>query len=165
MLLANDNEIVGIGNAHAIFDAARHPRSFLSLDGADHLLTRPADAAYAASMIAAWGPRWLPTRERTGGGVTPPGPVPDGVVVVAESTARPYGQRITAGAHQLSADEPAAIGAADSGPTPYDLMLAGLGAWRRSPASSPSSNRRRPRAKPVSVRFSTRCSTSNFVSR
>jgi putative redox protein len=49
-------------------------------------------------------------------------------VVVTESGAGPYGQRITAGGHQLAADEPAAIGGSDSGPTPYDLLLAGLGA-------------------------------------
>ena len=49
-------------------------------------------------------------------------------MVVTESDARPYGQRITAGGHQLVADEPAAVGGADSGPTPYDLLLAGLGA-------------------------------------
>jgi len=56
------------------------------------------------------------------------GPPPRGVVVVAESDARPYGQRITVGGHELLADEPAAIGGADTGPGPYDLLLAALGA-------------------------------------
>jgi putative redox protein len=123
-----DDEVVRIGNARVIFEAARHPKSFISLDGADHLLTRPADAAYAASVIAAWAARYLPAPEGPDSGTLPAGPALHDVVVVTESDARPYGQRITAGGHQLVADEPAAVGGADSGPTPYDLLLAGLGA-------------------------------------
>jgi putative redox protein len=123
-----DDEVVNFGDAQVIFDAARHPKSFISLDGADHGLTRPADASYAASVMAAWAARYLPAREGPGSGTSPAGPARDDVVVVTESGAGPYGQRITAGGHQLVADEPATIGGADSGPTPYDLLLAGLGA-------------------------------------
>ena len=122
------DEVVSLDNARVIFDAARHPKSFISLDGADHGLTRPADASYAASVIAAWAARYLPAPQRQDNGTSPAGPAGHDDVVVTESDARPYGQRITAGGHQLVADEPAAIGGADSGPTPYDLLLAGLGA-------------------------------------
>ena len=125
---APDDEVVGFGDAEVIFEAARHPKSFISLDGADHGLTRPADAAFAAGVMAAWAARYLPAAEGPDRGTSTPGPARDDVVVVTESGAGPYGQRIIAGGHQLVADEPAAIGGADSGPTPYDLLLAGLGA-------------------------------------
>ena len=123
------DETVGIDNARAIFDAAHHPKSFVSLDGADHLLTRAADARFAASVLAAWASRYLPetsapspTAPRsTGAGAEP------GLVVVAENGRGPYGQTITAGQHLLSADEPQPVGR-DTGPSPYDLLLAGLGA-------------------------------------
>jgi uncharacterized OsmC-like protein/alpha/beta superfamily hydrolase len=124
---APGDQVAGIDNARVIFEAARHPKSFVSLAGADHRLTRPADAAYAAGVIAAWAARYLPAPEGPGRGASPAGAAHD-VVVVTESQARPYGQRITAGDHVLAADEPAAVGGADSGPTPYELLLAGLGA-------------------------------------
>jgi uncharacterized OsmC-like protein/alpha-beta hydrolase superfamily lysophospholipase len=123
-----DDEVVSFDNAGVIFEAARHPKSFISLDGADHGLTRPADASYAASVMAAWAARYLPAAQRPDSGTSPARPARHDVVVVTGSDSRPYGQRITAGGHQLVADEPAAIGGADSGPTPYDLLLAGLGA-------------------------------------
>jgi uncharacterized OsmC-like protein/fermentation-respiration switch protein FrsA (DUF1100 family) len=123
-----DDEVVSFGDAGGIFEAARHPKSFISLDGADHGLTRPADATYAAGVMAAWAARYLPAPEGPDRGKSPAAAAHDDVVVVTESGAGPYGQRITAGGHQLVADEPAAIGGADSGPTPYDLLLAGLGA-------------------------------------
>ena len=78
--------------------------------------------------MAAWAARSLPAPEGPASRTLPAVPARHEVVVVTESDARPYGQRITAGGHQLVADEPAAIGGADSGPTPYDLLLAGLGA-------------------------------------
>ena len=123
-----DDEVVDFGNARVIFEAARHPKSFISLDGADHLLTSPADAGYAASVIAAWAARYLPAPEAPDSAVPPAGPARRGVVVVTESDARPFGQCITVGGHHLVADEPASAGGADTGPTPYDLLLAGLGA-------------------------------------
>ena len=123
-----DDEVVSFANAWVIFEAAQSPKSFISLDGADHQLSRLADAAYAASVTAAWAARYLPVPEGPDTGASPAEPALRDVVVVTESGAGPYGQRITAGGHQLIADEPVAIGGADSGPTPYDLLLAGLGA-------------------------------------
>jgi len=112
------DEVVGIDNARRIYDAARHPKSFISLDGADHLLTDPEDATYAASILAPWAARYALGKAATTGG---------GQVVVTESGVGPYGQRVTAGRHVLTADEPTPIGL-DSGPTPYDLLLSALGA-------------------------------------
>jgi uncharacterized OsmC-like protein/alpha/beta superfamily hydrolase len=119
-----DDEVVSFGDAGVIFEAARQPKSFISLDGADHGLTRPADAAFAAGVMAAWAARYLPAPEDP----EPADLAHRDVVVVTGSEAHPFGQRIIAGGHQLVADEPAVIGGADSGPTPYDLLLAGLGA-------------------------------------
>ena len=119
---------VGIDNARCIFDAARHPKSFVSLDGADHLLTRAADARFAASMLASWASRYLCEDDcRSPESATSTVAADDGLVVVAENGRGPYGQRITVGRHLLSADEPTPVGH-DTGPSPYDLLLAGLGA-------------------------------------
>ncbi len=123
------DEIVGIDNARTIFDAARHPKSFVSLDGADHLLTRAADARFAAAMLASWATRYLDEDPvpRPGSANSSTAQTEPGLVVVSENGAGPYGQRITAGRHRLTADEPAPIGH-DGGLSPYDLLLAGLGA-------------------------------------
>jgi len=123
------DDTVGVENAREIFDAARHPKSFVSLDGADHLLTRPADARFAASVLATWASRYLtddaaPSSPSTNAAAVQ---AEEGVVVVSENGHGPYGQRITAGRHVLSADEPAPVGH-DTGPSPYDLLFAGLGA-------------------------------------
>ena len=127
VLHSPEDEVVGIGQARAIFEATSGPRAFISLDGADHRLSRPADAGYAASVMAAWAARYLPSSAGRDGGPKSSREARH-EVVVTESDARPYGQRITAGGHHLTADEPAAFGGADSGPGPYDLLLAALGA-------------------------------------
>lgn len=122
------DDTVGVENAREIFDAARHPKSFVSLDGADHLLTRPADARFASSVLAAWASRYLDDEARSSSSATAAAvPAEEGLVVVSENGRGPYGQRVTAGRHVLSADEPAPVGH-DTGPSPYDLLLAGLGA-------------------------------------
>ncbi len=122
------DETVGVDNARQIFEAARHPKSFVSLDGADHLLSRPADARFAASVLAAWAGRYLdedePTAQQAPGDHAAPG---QGEVVVAENGRGPYGQQVSVGPHVLLADEPEPLGR-DTGPSPYDLLLAGLGA-------------------------------------
>ena len=117
------DERVDIDHARRIFMAARHPKSFVSLDRADHLLSQAAEADYAAEVIAAWASRYLP-------------PAADedelradqGEVVVRESGEGRFHQSVLAGPHRLSADEPPAVGGDDRGPTPYGLLLASLGA-------------------------------------
>jgi len=112
---------VGIENATRIFEAAKHPKSFVSLAGADHLLSRPSDASYVAKVIAAWAERYLDLPE----------PQPEAIdanVVVSETRRGRFEQEISIGRHRLLADEPVSVGGLDSGPAPYDLLLAGLGA-------------------------------------
>ncbi len=114
---------VGIENAGEIFMAAKHPKSFVSLDDADHLLSRKEDAIYVATVLAAWATRYR------GAAAEPPALMAaPGSVVVQEAGEGRFAQRIAAGKHALSADEPESYGGFDSGPTPYDLLLAGLGA-------------------------------------
>ncbi|GAB3257849.1 bifunctional alpha/beta hydrolase/OsmC family protein [Nocardioides dilutus] len=122
VLHAPTDEQVGIDNARRIFDAARHPKSFVTLDGADHLLTRRADAEYAADVLAAWSARYLPDLPTP----TAP-PTPGGTVLVEESGGGRLAQSIQAGRHVWAADEPVGVGD-DTGPTPYDLLLSALGA-------------------------------------
>jgi len=112
--------IVDIDNASQIFLAARHPKSFVSLDRADHLLTQKDDARYAATVLAAWASRYLEPEAAPEDAVTG--------VRVAEAGEGRYAQLVAIGRHRLRADEPVAVGGDDSGPGPYDLLLAGLGA-------------------------------------
>ena len=112
---------VAIENASRIFQAAKHPKSFVSLDPADHLLTRKEDAAYAAEVLAAWAGRFLPEPEHALEAE------PDEVVVRDAEPGR-LAQDIAAGPHLLRSDEPRSIGGDDTGPTPYGLLLASLGA-------------------------------------
>jgi uncharacterized OsmC-like protein/alpha/beta superfamily hydrolase len=130
---APGDTIVGIDNARRIYEAARHPKSFVSLDGADHLLTKRADSAYAAEVIAAWASRYIdldsaPTAAASMPPSVPAPPVDPGTVVVTSTGAGKYTQRVTAGRHVLTADEPKSVGGDDAGPNPYDLLLASLGA-------------------------------------
>ncbi len=114
--------VVGIENATQIFSAAKHPRSFISLDPADHLLSRREDALFAGSMLAAWASRYLRAAADAA-----PAPVP-GKVVVQETRDSKFSQRVLVGQHVIRADEPVSAGGTDSGLSPYDLVLAGLGA-------------------------------------
>jgi putative redox protein len=114
--------IVEIENASKIFLAAKHPKSFVSLDRADHLLTQKADAQYAATVLAAWASRYLDAPKEAEAAETVPG------VRVAEAGEGRFAQLVQAGRHRLRADEPVAVGGDDSGFGPYDLLLAALGA-------------------------------------
>ena len=119
------DDTVGIDNATKIFVAARHPKSFVSLDHADHLLTKPADALYAADVITAWASRYIDTAKPAKAMDLAEEPRK---VVVQETRKSKFNQAITVGPHHLVADEPIAAGGEDAGPGPYDFLLAGLGA-------------------------------------
>ena len=115
------DDIVGIENASRIFTTAKHPKSFVSLAGADHLLSKKDDAVYVANVIAAWAERYLEqTAERSDEQV--------GIVLVRETGGGKFQQEIMSGPHRFLADEPVKAGGLDSGPGPYDLLLASLGA-------------------------------------
>lgn len=121
---APQDDVVGVDNASNIFGAAKHPKSFVTLDDADHLISRAKDAEYAAEVIAAWVQRYVP--------LTPPAPppgAPEGIVRVSEADPNGFLQDVNAGpSHHLLADEPLSYGGSDKGLTPYGLVSAGLGA-------------------------------------
>jgi uncharacterized OsmC-like protein/alpha/beta superfamily hydrolase len=117
------DNIVDIENAAAIFQAARHPKSFISLDRADHLLSSREDSLYVGSVLAAWARKYLeiplpasPQKDLSDNRVT------------ARTGRKGYQTEIVANGHRLIADEPIAVGGADTGPTPYDYLVTALGA-------------------------------------
>ncbi|MCP5281282.1 MAG: alpha/beta fold hydrolase [Rhodoferax sp.] len=142
LLHAPLDETVAVDNAARIYQAAMHPKSFVALDGADHLLTRPEDAQFAADVMATWARRYLGTPQsrsripqlspmamandaaQAGTAAAPQ----DDVVHVAERGSGPYTVDIRAGRHQWQADEPADVGGQDVGPTPHQMLTAALGA-------------------------------------
>ncbi len=109
--------IVSIDNAQKIFAAALHPKSFVSLDNADHLLSNEDDSRYAGRVISAWADRFLALQR----------PEPSENVRVAGQTGDKFLCRVQAGRHSLLADEPAANGGDDLGPDPYKYLAAALG--------------------------------------
>ncbi len=117
------DDTVGIDSASHIFTSAKHPKSFISLAGADHLLSRSGDAAYVARVIAAWAERYLDMAADIQPAETMPG-----TVLVRETRRGQFQQEVISGAHHFLADEPVKAGGLDSGPGPYDLLLASLGA-------------------------------------
>lgn len=115
--------IVNIDNAAKIFTAARHPKSFVSLDPADHLMSNRADALYAGQLLADWALRYVPAPRAE----APPAAQP-GKVLVRETREGKFTNQVFVGAHVIRADEPVAAGGLDTGPGPYDLLCASLGA-------------------------------------
>lgn len=118
------DDTVSIDNASQIFLAAKHPKSFVTLDNADHLITRPRDAEYAADVIAAWLRHYVD--------LTPPAPppgAPEGIVRVSEADPDGFLQDVQSGPdHHIHADEPLSYGGTNRGLSPYGLLAAGLGA-------------------------------------
>ncbi|MXO50555.1 alpha/beta fold hydrolase [Erythrobacter gaetbuli] len=110
--------VVGIEHASALFQAAKHPKSFVSLEGANHLLLDEEDARFAASVIAAWAHRYMP--------LSADWPMPEEGIVACTGHGK-FGTEVHTVSHQFIADEPKSYGGDDGGPTPYDLLNAALG--------------------------------------
>ncbi|HUN99869.1 MAG TPA: bifunctional alpha/beta hydrolase/OsmC family protein [Bradyrhizobium sp.] len=125
---APTDDTVNIDNATRIFVAAKHPKSFVSLADADHLLTNRRDANYVADVIAAWAERYI--EPATMDNATESAEAPRKVVVRETRAAGKFQNTVSIGMHHLLADEPASAGGEDSGPGPYDFVLAGLGACK-----------------------------------
>jgi len=121
VLHAPQDRIVSVDNAERIYMAARHPKSFISLDGADHLLTKKEDGHYAGEVIASWANRYLdkpaenPLRSNS-------------QVAVRLNAADAFTSEVKSGKHYFVADEPEKVGGNDFGPSPYELVSSGLGA-------------------------------------
>lgn len=120
ILHSPQDEIVNVDNARLIYEEASHPKSYVSLDGADHLLSRKEDSLYVGQLIGSWASRYLPQQRKQ--------KVQTDEAVLAQLNEGPFLTRILAGQHHLVADEPEDIGGENLGPTPYELVAAGLGA-------------------------------------
>lgn len=120
ILHSPQDAVVGIANAEEIYRNARHPKSYVSLDGADHLLSNKKDAQYVGGLIAGWVKRYIYIPEET--------PLFTEKEVVVRNDSDAYTSEIRAGVHSLTADEPIKDGGDNFGPSPYELLLAGLGA-------------------------------------
>lgn len=120
LLHSPQDDTVGIANAGEIYSHAMHPKSFISLDGADHLLSKKEDSQYAGNVIAGWAQRYIdPTQDDKPLGRAQ---------AVAQIGIDKFTTDIQMGKHAIRADEPIEMGGNDFGPSPYDLLLASLGA-------------------------------------
>ncbi|MCI4668686.1 MAG: bifunctional alpha/beta hydrolase/OsmC family protein [Bacteroidia bacterium] len=119
VLHSPQDTIVGIDNASEIYHAARHPKSFMTLDGADHLLSTKSDSLYAGNVIASWVKRYINLEESE--------PLTTDKQAVVRIGSNSYTTEVRAGKHNFLADEPLSVGGDNLGPTPYDLLVASLG--------------------------------------
>lgn len=117
------DNVVGIDNATSIFVPAKHPKSFVSLDRADHLLSRAEDSRYAAGVIAGWARKYLPEAQEE---IKQPREGDNHVV--ARTGDSGFRTEILANGHPLISDEPVSVGGTNTGPSPYELLAAALGA-------------------------------------
>ncbi|MEM7541597.1 MAG: bifunctional alpha/beta hydrolase/OsmC family protein [Pseudomonadota bacterium] len=118
---------VSIDEAARIYTAARHPKSFVSLDHADHLLSNKEDSEYVASVISSWASRYATDEElaaERSSGTAPS--VPQGTVLISERDQK-FARGVFTSRHQLIADEPRELGGSNTGPNPYEYLLAALG--------------------------------------
>ena len=118
------DQTVGIENAAEIFQAAKHPKSYISLDDADHLLSRRKDAVYVASVLSSWAERYIELAQEETKLKTPG---PKGKVIVTSSGKGKFQQEVVSENHKLIADEPKSFGGDDTGPSPYDFLSIALG--------------------------------------
>lgn len=123
ILHAPGDRVVDIDHATRLFLAARHPKSFVSLDDADHLLSRIPDIDFAAGVIAAWATRYLPQLKPDAVAID----VAPGATAVETGRGR-FQNTILAGGASFLADEPVKVGGLGTGPSPFDLICAGLAA-------------------------------------
>jgi len=115
------DETVGIENATKIFVTAKHPKSFISLDSTDHLVSNSRDADFVASVIASWAMRYVDKK------AVDEIVKSDGGVMVSETGLGKFQNTVVAGTHVLIGDEPDSVGGLNSGPSPYDYLAAALG--------------------------------------
>lgn len=112
--------IVGIDNAADMYQAAMHPKSFISLDGADHLLSDKQDSLYVGNVIATWVTKYVKFPDES--------TLNTKHQVLVRTGANGFYSEVKAGSHRLIADEPASAGGSDLGPAPYEFLSVGLGA-------------------------------------
>ncbi|MEM7550641.1 MAG: bifunctional alpha/beta hydrolase/OsmC family protein [Bacteroidota bacterium] len=113
------DEIVEVDNAAKLYGYAKHPKSFISLDGADHMMSNKQDSLYAGSIIASWAIRYIDIKEKEA--------LKSEKQVSVRTGEQGYTTEVRAGQHMLTADEPESVGGNDLGPTPYGYLLASLG--------------------------------------
>lgn len=124
ILHSPQDKIVAIENAAALYHKAKHPKSFISLNGADHLLTDKEDALYVADVIGSWVKRYVPVTKD----VTPDKKDTMGEqVLVYHETDVPYTNHIYTSSHHVYGDEPIDFGGNDLGLSPYELLVASIG--------------------------------------